>query len=440
MEDKLIKYLNELGIDFTNKSILLAVSGGRDSMVMATLFLKAQIPFEIAHFNFQLRGEDSILDERFVKAFADKHQLVFHIKREDTASYSEANKQGIQEAARDLRYCWFDSILQERNLDYVATAHHKDDAAETMIFNFIRGGSFAALKGIASHHKNIIRPLLFASQEDIKNYTETNQVDYREDQSNQSTKYSRNRIRHKVIPELKKINPSLIETMSRTAKIYQQGAFIIDQVIEKELSAILIDEGNTLKIPVQHLRDSKYQNLLVWQWIKSLGFGSKQVNEIIGLLQSNSGKKTSSATHEIFRDRDYLLAHPITQENFQTITFNALEDLLKSSVFKSEIIDTPEVDFSKNNSIAFFDANKIVFPASLRIWKDGDHFSPLGMKGKSQKISDLLIQEKVAVLDKKSVLVLTFNTTIAWVIDFRVSEGFKVESDTLEVLRLEYLG
>jgi len=437
MEEKLVKYLEEMGMNFRDKPLLLAVSGGRDSMTLATLFLKAKLPFEIAHFNFQLRGKASELDEKFVADFAKKNNLVFHLKREDTERYAKQHKIGIQEAARDLRYEWFDQLLKERKMDFVATAHHKDDAVETMLFNFIRGGGISGLKGISKKRKNIIRPLLFATQEEINRYAEKNNVKFRQDESNNSTKYSRNKIRHTIVPELKKINPSLVETLSRTAKIYNQGALINDQVIDKELKNVLIIEDDVQKFPLTHLRSSKYKNLLLWQWIKPFGFASKQVEEALELLESNSGKKIASKHYELLRDRDYFILFPSKKAAKTNLAFNRLEELSSSPLFEVKKIKPKEVNFTNDNRIAYFDLEKIKFPIQLRNWEPGDYFLPLGMGGKKQKISDLLIQKKVSIQDKKSVLIMSFGGEIAWILGYHTSESFRVRGDSEVVVEIK---
>lgn len=438
MLEKFIEHLTNLGINSQDK-ILLAVSGGMDSMVMTHLFLEAKFQIEIAHVNYMLRDDESNLDEALVRKFATDNEIVFHLKKIDTNTYAQQEKLGIQEAARNIRYHWFDELLKNNtSLKFLATAHHKNDNAETMIFNITRGGGFAAMKGIVVKRGKIIRPLLFASKADVTNYARINTIDYREDQSNKSTKYSRNRIRHLVIPELQKINPGLVEMLSKKSKIYQQGITIIEETINNQISSNVTREGKILKIPVSFIQESKYANLLVWQLVKDYKFTSPQVEEIIVLCNSPSGKKIVSETHQFTRDRSYFILSELIKTDFHEELYYDVENLIESFKGEIQLVAPSEIEFGNTKNEAYFDLNKIEFPIKVRIWKPGDKISPLGMGGKSQKISDLLVQQKISVVDKEKVKVLVFNNTVSWVIGMRVSNKYKIDSNTKKALKMTF--
>lgn len=436
MVKQLITYIKENDIDPYKNTFLLATSGGMDSMAMCVMFLKAEIKFEIAHYNFSLRGEESDKDERLVSDFAKKNNIAFHVQKTDTNSFAKDNKLGIQEAARVLRYRWFDELLLEQEIDFLATAHHKQDVVETMLFNFTRGGGLKALQGILPKRGKIIRPLLFTTKEEIKDFVEREKIEYREDQSNSSVKYSRNRIRHEIIPSLQKINPGLVETLSRKSKVFQQGVALIDKIIRQELEKEVIVTDAYEQLPIDYLSQSSYKNLIVWQWVEERDFGSEQVDEILGLLSSISGKKIFSPSHIIVRDRNQLILAPKPVLSSEEITYNSQEEFLESTHLNCELISGKNLNFKKDNTVSYFDSKKIEYPVTIRIWKAGDRIAILGMKGKEQKVSDILVQHKVNLIDKNKVEVLTFDNVLAWVIGFRSSESFKVDVDSDLVLKI----
>jgi tRNA(Ile)-lysidine synthase len=411
------------------KTFLLAVSGGVDSVVMADLFNKSGCNFVVAHSNFQLRGAESVGDEQFVKELASKYGVPFLVKHFDVSNYAEAYKVSVQMAARDLRYDWFKEALAKNKYDYIAIAHHSDDAIETFFINLLRGTGIAGLHGISSVHQNIIRPMLGFSRNEIEQYALDQKLKWREDSSNASDKYERNKIRHHLIPELLKINPDAAKAIKHTIENLSETEVVYRKEIEQKLSKMVVVKNKKTNVSLSHLKKLDHPHLYLYEYIKQYGFNYIQAKEICNALGGQSGKFFLSATHRISKDRRSLIIEEINgKKQNLTFTIDIIDEAFenKDINIKFSIKDKPS-NYKPFNppSVASFDYNKLKFPLRVRKWTKGDKFYPLGMK-KSKKISDLLIDNKVSLSEKDEVYVMLSGDEIAWVIGYRIDERFKI--------------
>ncbi len=422
------KLLNE------GDSVVLAVSGGIDSMIMADLFLHSPYPFAIAHCNFQLRGQDANADESFVKAFAVKHRLAFFSKKFDTASYARQRKLSIQMAARELRYRYLANIRVNEGYTEIATAHHIDDAIETLFINIIRGTGISGLKGIPIKNKNVIRPLLFATKDELRDYASAKKLVIREDKSNKDEKYLRNKIRQRLIPVMKEINPSLnesmkvfFEQMGSVNDIYQRA--VADH--KKNCFRYYQDETHLLIKPLLLL--SRAETFL-FEFLKLYGFSSAQSRDIYKALDCQAGKRFFSASHCLIKDRDHFIIIPLDKDkegvHGHQIHLETKSLSYDETVFRFEtgnIDDDTELPEDARTLLA--DLDKLSFPLKLGPWQPGDKIQPIGMAG-HKKISDILIDEKIPLNKKNNILVLSCGEQVIWIPGIRASEQFKITKKT----------
>ncbi|HWY99115.1 MAG TPA: tRNA lysidine(34) synthetase TilS, partial [Bacteroidia bacterium] len=400
-----------------------------DSVVMANLFSKSGCGFAIAHCNFQLRGAESGGDEQFVKELASKYNVPFFVKHFDVPRYAEAHKVSVQMAARDLRYNWFKEVIAKNKYNYIAIAHHSDDAIETFFINLLRGTGIAGLHGISSVHQNIIRPMLGFSRDEIEQYATKQKLKWREDSSNASDKYERNKIRHHLIPELLKINPDAAKAIKHTIENLTETEVIYRKEIEEKLGEMLVVRNKRTNVSLSLLKKLDHPHLYLYEYVKQYGFNYIQAKEICNALEGQSGKFFLSATHRISKDRKSLIIEAIDIKE-QNLAFDidstdeAFEN--KDINIKFSVKEKP-LNYKPFNppSVASFDYSKLKFPLRVRKWVKGDKFYPLGMK-KPKKISDLLIDNKVSLSEKDKVYVMLSADEIAWVIGYRIDERFKI--------------
>lgn len=418
--------------------LLLAVSGGVDSMVLLDMVFQLNYYFEIAHCNFNLRGAESDGDEQLVVSEAKKNGVKIHIKSFDTKLYANENKLSIEMAARELRYSWFDDLCVSRDLKYIAVAHNKNDVAETMLINLTRGSGLKGLTGIKYQNSNIIRPLLFADRVDIENYAMKNNVKYRTDSSNKTNDFTRNKFRNIILPELKKINPSIINTLAVTALRLDDAYSLYAAEIEEEISDITQCEDDIVKVDIEKLEQTKKPRTVLFEIVSDYGFSNRQIDDILDSLKSQSGKKIFSQTHILLKNRKELLISPIKIEDVTVYEIGAYSQIVTDPfVISQQIIPyTKEISLKTSSNVALFDYNKIKYPLTIRKWKDGDSFIPLGMKGR-KKLSDFFIDQKLSLIEKENVYVLLCEEKIVWVIGYRISDEFKVSKSTSQLLRIE---
>ncbi len=420
----------------------MAVSGGMDSMVMLHLFREAGFSIAVAHCNFQLRGNESDEDENFVAAKCKKWSIPFHSIRFDTNNYATQHRLSIQMAARELRYDWFNALIKQHSLDWIATAHHLTDSVETVLLNLTKGTSLDGLLGIAKKNGRVIRPLLFATQSELQSYAATVGIAWREDESNQTDDYQRNFIRHRVTPTLKEINPALTETTEKTIEKLTGSAHIVAHTIAnwKKLFCTL-DGGKILlaKTGFDHSLGLLYNTALLWEVVKEFGFHFDQCKSIVVAINGQPGKLFFSTGHQLVIDRKHLIVSKkksdledvvIEIDQTEATMGNNILSLASSAHF---------VQFDQSPRIALLDKDLLKFPLTWRRWKAGDSFFPLGMTNR-KKVSDFLIDQKVSMADKNSVTVLESAGEIVWVAAHRIDNRYKVTEQTKSILIVEIGG
>lgn len=419
--------------------VLLTVSGGIDSVVMADLFFKAGYKFGISHCNFNLRGEDSKKDEDFVKKLAVKYKADFYSKVFNTKQYARDNCISIQMAARELRYDWFRKILNQYDYTLIATAHHEDDSIETLFINLIRGTGIAGLHGIVAKKENIIRPILFARKKEIIEYASLNSIKYHEDCSNIKDDYVRNKIRNNIIPMLRDINPKFDEAFRGTierVKIVEELYY--DNIgLAKEKLIKIIDEKHS--IDISKLKSFNHYKTILYELLKAYSFNADVIDDIVISLDNSSGKIFMSPTHKLIKDRKELIINEISSLSKPTATIAHEDEIisLEKLHLKLKVVDNSS-DFKviKLPNVAQLDFDKIKFPLVIRKWKSGDWFVPFGMKCR-KKLSDYFIDNKLTLFDKENVWLLCMEEHILWVIGHRIDNRYKITEHTKKVLVVE---
>jgi tRNA(Ile)-lysidine synthase len=435
MTEEFKRYIRDNNLAAEGDRILLAVSGGIDSMVMTNLFIESGFETGIAHCNFSLRDEDSDMDEELVSDFARDHNIPFFLTRFDTRQYAAAKGISIQMAARELRYTWFEKIRSSNGFKSIAVAHNLNDNIETLIINFTRGTGLAGLSGIRTKNNYIIRPLLFATRDRISEYCKRNGIKYREDMSNADTKYTRNKIRHKVIPVLKEINPSIESTLNETADRFSDINDIVNEYINRLREKISEQKGEQISFNINSLKKHLDNRAVIFELFRQFGVTSVQINDLIKVIRSNTGAQFYTESHRILKNRDELILSDINKPEAKPYTLETINDLpnvpgIVSASF-SDITDTFEIP--SDPSVACLDADRITFPLTIRKWKPGDYFIPLGMKQK-KKLSDYFIDNKYSILDKENKMILECNGDIVWIVGERIDNRFKITRHTKKAL------
>jgi tRNA(Ile)-lysidine synthase len=450
-QQNLTQNFSQLSTD--NCRLLLAVSGGIDSVVMTDLFYRSGFEFSIAHCNFQLRGEESLRDELFMISLGEKYNRKVLVKKFDTKHYAADNKISIQEAARKLRYGWFEEVSSEQSAvsgkRFIATAHNADDNIETMLMFLFRGTGIHGLTGINSFdsRRKIIRPLVFATREQIKTYAKENDLDWVEDSSNFTDKYTRNFFRHKIIPLAEEHFVNAKGNLLHTIHRLKDAEVLFTQSIELHKKKLLEFKGNEIHIPLLKLRQSKPLDTIIWEIIKDYNFSPHQVDELKKLFDADNSSYVQSSTHRIIKNRNWLIIAPNETKEAGVIL---IEENTSEVVFQSGVLNFEKLAFhvsplTSHKSIAQLDAKHIQFPLLLRKWKQGDYFYPLGMQknlpagrqGK-KKLARFFIDEKLSAVEKENTWVLEMNKKIIWIINHRIDDRFKITASTKEVLKISF--
>ena len=417
--------------DKTDK-LLVAFSGGIDSVVLADLLHKAGYQFDLAHCNFQLRGEEANADTSFCETYAKSIGTTCHITYFETKHYAKERKLSIQMAARELRYNWFNQLIHDHNFNYVLTAHHANDTIETLFVNLIRGTGIKGLQGIPEKQNFIVRPLLFASKDDIKAYAKKYELPYREDSSNQEIKYKRNFLRHNIIPELKTLNPALEETLISSINYFKQSAEIVTEFAALKFQKIGKEENNQLLIDIDLLLQETHQETLLFEWLYHKGFKASQIQQLTKILASTehyTGKFFTSPSHKLVIDRKHLIVQKLTPINeVNEYTIKSLSDTAHLPI-KLNFEETESTTFSihKNEiTIAYTDR---LFPLTLRKWKTSDKFKPFGMNG-FKKLSDFFKDQKLSLFEKQETWILESKEHIIWIVGQRMDERCRISPDS----------
>ena len=416
--------------------VLLAVSGGKDSMLMACLFHDLGYQGIIAHCNFQLRGEESDKDEDLVRQYAERLGYPFFVQYFDTEAYAKEHKISIQMAARELRYAWFAELAKAEGCVVTAIAQHQNDHIETALLNLTRGTGLQGLLGISPKRGDLIRPLLCFTAEEVEKTAKEYAVPYRDDQSNFSTKYARNKIRLEVIPKLKEIQPDFEQVMQQNMQYFEESYRFIERIVADIRKAIMQEEEGQVKIKLADLAAYQDDSYLLFELFKPYGFKKEQLMDLKDCLKRPMGQLFRSASTEALLDRELLILRPIPEEaalQLEIPSFDAPisvqgKQLTARKGKKTEIASSPD-------SVSI-DADLLVYPLQLRYWQQGDSFVPFGMKGR-KKLSDFFIQQKIDRFAKGQVPILVNGDgQIIWLLNHRLDNRFRVTENTKKVLTL----
>jgi tRNA(Ile)-lysidine synthase len=432
MKEQFAQHIKDNFPFLENEPFYIAVSGGIDSMVLVHLCAQLQLNFEVLHCNFQLRGVESDADLQFVVSYCQQQAITIHTQAFDTAALADHNKESIQVTARNLRYQWFYEKMATTNCKYLLTAHHLDDSLETVLINFSRGTGLEGLTGIPAQNGNVIRPLLPFSREEIEHFAKKNQIQWREDSSNVSDKYLRNKIRHSIVPIFKEINEGFLDSFQNTLHHLQQAESLVDDATKLVYEKVVTDVEDQLEINLAQLLEFQNYKAYLYQWLVPYGFSAW--NDIYDLVEAQSGKQVFSTTHVLLKDREKLILS-------ERKVFN------NSEVFIIESLDTKvniplNISFcnvsnqlESDSNCIFVDEDKIVFPLILRKWREGDYFYPSGMTGK-KKLSKYFKDEKYSLLDKENQWLLCTDDQIIWVIGKRADQRFLARKDTVKTIQI----
>lgn len=436
MLQKFKNHINENFPFLKDKKLLIAISGGLDSVVLTHLFHQLNIAeIALAHCNFKLRDKASDLDEEFVNKLSQITSNQIFTKSFQTEKISENQKKSIQITARELRYNWFQELIDEHQLDYILTAHHADDNLETFLINLTRGSGLDGFTGIPAINGNIVRTLLPFSRSKILNFAKSNNIEWREDASNASIKYVRNKIRHKVIPVLKEINPSLLESFSNSIHHLKEVQEIVNDKIVDVTKQSVVKEKESIKIDIQKIKELANPKAYLYQILKEYHF--TEWNDVYHLLDSQSGKAVYSKTHRLLKDRSFLILSKLENNtnNIYRITEN---EVLISQPLNLSFQEVTEIKPQNKQSI-YVDKDLLNYPLYLRKKQNGDYIYPSGMQGK-KKLSKYFKDEKFSLLDKENTwLLCNAENAIVWVIGYRQDRRFMATTSTKNYLKINKL-
>jgi len=403
-------------------------------VVLAHLCKQIGLDISLAHCNFNLRDEESDADEDFVLELARNWSLEVFIENFNTKQFAIDKKMSTQVAARTLRYFWFDEIASQLGYEYILTAHHTDDNFETFLINLSRGTGLDGLLGIPEINQNIIRPLLPFTREDIEKYAKKEKLKWREDSSNSSTKYLRNKLRHDVIPILKGINPQLLQNFEKTHQYLSDVKAIVEDRVDdvaKQISSKT--RNNDIAFSIEELKKLNNQQAYLYELLK--GYGFTQWEDILDLLDAQSGKQVFSNTHRLLKDRGYLILSEIKELPSESILIQESQSFVLTPFGQLKLGNVEQVGDITKHSI-YLDKSQLKFPLTLRQWQEGDYFYPIGMSGK-KKLSKYFKDEKLSLFDKENIWLLCSDEDIIWILNHRADERFKVIENTKDILKIE---
>lgn len=431
------QFKNHIEKDFQflkTSKLLIAISGGLDSVVLIHLCHHLGLNVALAHCNFNLRKEESDDDEKFVLQLANSLDLEVFFESFETETYAKENKHSIQMAARELRYNWFDELVEQLQFDYILTAHHADDNLETFLINFTRGTGLEGLTGIPAINDKLVRPMLVFSREEIETYANDNNIKWREDSSNKSVKYLRNKLRQDVIPVLKELNPSLLQSFQTTLENLKDSKDIVDDKVSD-----LIGEGvitltpSGLKLDIAKIKSLNNPKAYLYRFLNEYGF--TEWNDVANLLTTQSGKYLQSSEWRLIKDRAYLLVSPVDNEEEETVLISEIE-IEKEVPFGTLFFEEVDTISALGTNKIYVDKDELIFPLTLRKKQEGDVFYPLGMRGK-KKLSKYFKDEKLSLIDKENTWLLCSGDEIVWVVKRRADNRFKVTENTKHILKIE---
>jgi len=439
MLELLFDFVKEKQLFEPHQKVLLAVSGGIDSMVLLHLFEKSGFDYGIAHCNFQLRGKESDLDEEFVREQVLIHGVPAFFEKFDTEEYAKLSGISIEMAARELRYDFFEKIRIENNFDFIVTAHHQDDLIETFFLNLSRKTGIKGLTGIKEKAGKIIRPLLFADRTEIENYASQNYIDFREDSSNNEVVFQRNFLRHKILPMFSELNPSFKKNILASVENLKDAEQVYSGFLQSERLKVVSENKNETIITIDALQNSLYAKILLLEILSEFNFNSTVVDEIFKSLSTESGKQFFSKTHRLVKDRKKLFVSQLNQKD-DKIFYIEKNDIELFEPFDIFMQKYPAEDFQiiKKSNVACIDLDEIEFPLLIRKWRQGDYFQPLGMTG-FKKVSDFFIDQKIPIHEKENTWILCSGKKIVWIMGHRIDNRFKISKQTIKILKIEII-
>ncbi|MBT8320842.1 MAG: tRNA lysidine(34) synthetase TilS [Eudoraea sp.] len=422
--------------ELLEERFLLACSGGMDSTVLLWLCHSLEMDFSVAHCNFGLRGEESDADAEWVVESAAKFKKELHLKNFNTNSYVKENKVSVQVGARELRYAWFKELQEENNIKYCVTAHHADDNLETFLINLSRGTGIKGLMGIPAKTASLARPLLVFTRQEIADYALENHLKWREDSSNREYKYLRNQIRHVLLPRIKETHPVFMQNFAQTQAYLRESQVILENHLQQIRSEAFLEEDGLTKIRISVLDTLSPKQAYLHGLLSPYGF--REYSDIEALLQSISGKQLYSNTHRLVKDRKYLLLQALQPTGSEVYYFpypiEAIEEPIPMQIEEIEEMGV------LSEKILYLDKETLKDSLTIRKWKKGDYFYPFGMKGKKKLLSKYFKDEKMDLIAKENQWLLVIGDAIAWVINRRADERFRVTEKTEKIIKISFLG
>ena len=437
---KISSYIEEKKLFLKNDKLLVAVSGGIDSIVLLHVLHHLKYSIQVAHVNFQLRGDESNADESFVKEVCEKLKIPFHVKRADVKTFAQENKGSIQMLARQIRYDWFQELINELQLKYIVVAHHANDQSETVLQHISKGAGIAGLRGMLPKQNKIVRPFLCIDKNNIEYLAQQLKLNYREDSSNASDKYERNQIRHQVVPVLQSINPNLHQSIFHTTNYLSGVEVVYQSYIQKRLNKLIARIGeHSYKAAAKSFAHDAFGLNLLFEWLHPYGFNSEQLNDIYAhVKEGSSGKKFSSTFYQVFVDRKFLFLEPIEAKVFiyKMVDKIPFQSIINQKNIEISYAELSSVSFDKKNQEIYLDAEDIQLPITIRHWQEGDYMYPLGMLMKKKKVSDLLINKKIAKHQKSNLLLFFSEEKLLFVESIGIDERFKIKDTTKKIIKI----
>ena len=429
------KHLQEQFPQLFDAKLLVAISGGVDSVVLTHLCKESNLDISLVHCNFHLRDEESEGDENFILELGDALDLEVFVEHFDTKAYAEDKKISIQMAARELRYQWFEELRDSLSFDYVLTAHHADDNLETFFINLIRGTGLEGLTGIPKRNEFILRPLLPFSRESIETFAKNNHLSWREDSSNASSKYLRNKIRHEVMPVLRELNPQLLESFQKTQSHLKKSSHLIEDYVSAIFPRVAQETKYGYSFNIKMLKTLPHLKAVLYELFRTFGF--TEWEDVYHLLDAQSGKVVLSKTHRLIKDREELLLTQLPQEQELQFRISDEEEVVMLPIGTFHFEQVERVEEVQTNCI-YVDRNKLSFPLIVRNWRTGDYFYPYGMEGK-KKLSKFFKDNKLSLPEKENCWVMCSDGRIVWVVDQRADGRFSVDGGTSQILKITFV-
>lgn len=420
------------------KPVIVAVSGGADSIALWHILQELGYKCVIAHCNFHLRDEESNRDERFVSDLAKKYNTLLYKIDFNTVKYAKDNAISIEMAARDLRYEWFYKLARDLDAQSIAVAHHADDNVETMLMNLVRGTGMKGLTGIPKRNNLIVRPLLCCTRSEIELYLTKAGLDYVTDSTNMLVEYQRNKIRNIIIPALEEINPSVRHTLYNTIEHFDEIYSIYQKAVEAIVHEVVSTNSEYIKINIEKLKQQNEYKTILFEILYPLNFNPAIIQQVVESLDRESGKEFFSESHCLIKDRKELIVCEKKVQSEEAFLINKDSDKISKpiNITFERFLKTSEFQVSREKNRIHVDYSKLKFPLKLRKWNEGDVFFPFGLNGNKKKVSDFFVDNKLSLFEKEKCWLLLSGEEIIWIVGYRTDERFRITEETKEVLQI----